>query len=459
MDHRQSLPLAALILDADVQPRETMSSGLIHEYATLYREGHALPPIKVFHDGRDNWVADGFHRVSAVREAGLSEIHAEVAPGTKRDAILYACGANKHGKPRSHADKRRAVLRLLEDPTWQQWSDHEMARHCGVDHKTVARWRKVVTREIPSERTYQTKHGTRGTMDTSHIGARAVPEPQEAFPTRPVDDVAAGGVNPGAFGRQARAGQEGQPEVGWNPVSIEEAMPDEAPADDISRTAIEARFTGSAAPPVPTMRSPAPTTPCGPLPQEQAADEPSVRWDWMLHELSVQVNRIRDHGGIGPMVRRWSLRTTRGYVEDLQRVQAVLHSLEEELLEVITQEEAGSQAPEASGHGSASTHAPEGESRDGMPSPAEGSAVVSTDALDEDRSVEREGTAGGSGSEDPDEAEGRGLFSKAHDTHGPMPSADDMSSPVQPTAAEAEGLREGGGATGLNLRIAPNDGL
>src|SRR6266403_1007511 len=81
MDHRQSLPLAALILDADVQPRETMSSGLIHEYATLYREGHALPPIKVFHDGRDNWVADGFHRVSAVREAGLSEIHAEVAPG------------------------------------------------------------------------------------------------------------------------------------------------------------------------------------------------------------------------------------------------------------------------------------------------------------------------------------------------------------------------------------------
>jgi hypothetical protein len=213
-------------------------------------------------------------------------------------------------------------------------------------------------------------------MDTSHIGLCARPEPQAASTPTPLHDVITGRVAPDESGRRARARQEGQPEVGWNPVSIEEAMPDEAPVDDISRTAIEARFPASAAPPVPTLRSPAPTMPCGPMLQEQAADEPSVRWDWMLHELSVQVNRIRDHGGIGPMVRRWSLRATRDFVEDLQRVQAVLHSLEEELLEVIAQEEAGIQTPEASGQGSASTHAHEGESRDGMPSPDEGSAVA-----------------------------------------------------------------------------------
>jgi hypothetical protein len=78
-----SLMIDALILDADVQPRETMSSGLIEDYAQLYAEGHGLPPIKVFRDGPDYWVADGFHRTEAARKVGLSEIPADVEIGTK----------------------------------------------------------------------------------------------------------------------------------------------------------------------------------------------------------------------------------------------------------------------------------------------------------------------------------------------------------------------------------------
>jgi hypothetical protein len=42
------LPLDVLILDDDVQRRETMAKTLIQEYAELYRDGHILPPITVF---------------------------------------------------------------------------------------------------------------------------------------------------------------------------------------------------------------------------------------------------------------------------------------------------------------------------------------------------------------------------------------------------------------------------
>jgi hypothetical protein len=96
-----TLPLDVLILDADIQPRETMSNALIREYAELYRDGHTLAPITVFQDGADYWVADGFHRVTAALEAGLSEINVDLEVGTKRDAINYSCGANKHGKART----------------------------------------------------------------------------------------------------------------------------------------------------------------------------------------------------------------------------------------------------------------------------------------------------------------------------------------------------------------------
>ena len=51
------------------------------------------------------WLADGHYRVKAARAAlssreGPRTLPAEVHAGTKRDAILYAAGANaKHGQP------------------------------------------------------------------------------------------------------------------------------------------------------------------------------------------------------------------------------------------------------------------------------------------------------------------------------------------------------------------------
>jgi hypothetical protein len=145
------------------------------EYVEDLKNGDSFPPVVVFYDGTDFWLCDGFHRVEAAFGSGLTEIAALVKQGTRRDAILYSVGANaKHGLRRSNADKRRAVMTLLEDGEWNQWSNMEISRRCCVDEKTVRNLRKSLTSDFPklenSERTYTTKHGTVATMNTANIG-------------------------------------------------------------------------------------------------------------------------------------------------------------------------------------------------------------------------------------------------------------------------------------------------
>ena len=61
-------------------------------------DGAVFPPVIVFHDGADYWLADGFHRVEAARKIDRKEIEAEIRDGTARDAILHGIGANAtHG--------------------------------------------------------------------------------------------------------------------------------------------------------------------------------------------------------------------------------------------------------------------------------------------------------------------------------------------------------------------------
>jgi hypothetical protein len=45
------------------------------------------------------------------------------------------------GWGRTHDDKRRAVLTLLNDPEWSKWSDREIARLCAVSHEFVRKLR------------------------------------------------------------------------------------------------------------------------------------------------------------------------------------------------------------------------------------------------------------------------------------------------------------------------------
>lgn len=173
---KSDLNLDQIRLDGGTQPRAEINMEVVRDYADALTNGIELPAVTVFYDGTSYWLADGYHRLAAHKLADKRSILADVRQGTQREAVLWSVGANaEHGLRRTDEDKRRAVLRLLEDQEWGGWSDREIARQCKVGNKFVGDVRRSLTvsehSETPRERTYTTKHGTRATMNTAPIAA------------------------------------------------------------------------------------------------------------------------------------------------------------------------------------------------------------------------------------------------------------------------------------------------
>ena len=168
------IPLAQIEIGAGTQARTRIDNALAEEYAEAMRDGAFFPPVIVFSDGKNTYLADGFHRVEAARRCGFLDIDAIVEQGTARDALWYALGANKaHGLRMSRADVRRAIgLALQEFPNR---SSRDIAKQIGCDHKTVeaARRSHEAGGEIPQlhertgadGKTYQARRGAKKSED------------------------------------------------------------------------------------------------------------------------------------------------------------------------------------------------------------------------------------------------------------------------------------------------------
>jgi hypothetical protein len=166
----QKLKLTSVQWDMELQPRSELRNDWVEEYATDVANGATFPAIVVFFDGTSYWLADGFHRLLAHRCAGFDTIKADVRKGTRRDALLHSVSANAdHGHRRTNEDKRRAIDILLHDPEWSRWSDNEIARQVGVDHKTVAKRREAILGNSQVVRLV-TRGGTNYEMGTAKIG-------------------------------------------------------------------------------------------------------------------------------------------------------------------------------------------------------------------------------------------------------------------------------------------------
>ena len=145
------LSIDSIRIDGGTQPRAELRSDVIKEYAECMRAGVNFPPVTVFYDGRDYWLADGFHRYYAWQSArpGLA-IKTDVHQGTVEDARWYSYGVNQtHGLRRTNADKERAVRLALQHPNAQTLSNRRIAEHCGVTERTIRRYRQ------PSEAQYE----------------------------------------------------------------------------------------------------------------------------------------------------------------------------------------------------------------------------------------------------------------------------------------------------------------
>lgn len=103
------LRLDSITLDGDLQPRAEIDLATVQEYAQLMADGHAFPPLVVFADGANHWLADGFHRYHALRSLRREDCECVTHVGTKAEAVTFSLHANAgHGKQRVAADYRKA---------------------------------------------------------------------------------------------------------------------------------------------------------------------------------------------------------------------------------------------------------------------------------------------------------------------------------------------------------------
>lgn len=133
-------PLAIDLIrcDGGTQMRAELSVDVYMDYRDKILAGVEFPPLDVFFDGSEYWLADGFHRFYGHREAKKASIKCNVHNGTVRDAILFAVGANAtHGLTRTKADKRNAINALLSDKEWCKWSNGVVAEKCHVTPQYV----------------------------------------------------------------------------------------------------------------------------------------------------------------------------------------------------------------------------------------------------------------------------------------------------------------------------------
>lgn len=225
---RIKLPIAAIRIDGATQPRAQLDSETIEDYAAAMRAGVEFPPVTVFYDGAEYWLADGFHRVNAAgAAAGKKRIAAEVHQGTREDAQWFSYAANQsHGLRRSNADKQRAIRAAIEHAKSKDLSDRQIAEHVGVDHKTVAAIRR------PKDQSGEIPHSfdggeTPGPEERSgEIPHSGLGEESTGF-ARPVENVS-------NASNASRSKQKDQPPPPRRYVPVSDQVPPEEPAIEVA---------------------------------------------------------------------------------------------------------------------------------------------------------------------------------------------------------------------------------
>lgn len=173
----ETIRIESIRTDGGTQPRAALDSYVIEAYAESMEAGAKFPPIDVFYDGSEYWLADGFHRIKAAFGADFDQIECNVHQGTVQDAQWFSFAANKtNGFYRSNSDKQRAVQAALRHPKSQGMSDSAIAKHVGVDSQTVSNWRTklVASSEVRKMDTRTvTRGGTTYQQNVSKIGRRS----------------------------------------------------------------------------------------------------------------------------------------------------------------------------------------------------------------------------------------------------------------------------------------------
>jgi hypothetical protein len=169
-----TVKLSDIAFDKATQMRASINRNAVLDYAELEKAGSEMPPVILFHrfGQKKHHVGDGWHRILARRKNGHATVRAEVRDGSRRDAILFAASANlKHGVRPTLDDRRKACIVLLKDPEWRKWTDTTIAKQCGLNAQTVAKYREWMKPDKPATkeevRSYVDREGRERTRTVS----------------------------------------------------------------------------------------------------------------------------------------------------------------------------------------------------------------------------------------------------------------------------------------------------
>jgi hypothetical protein len=187
------LSLDQIRLDGGTQPRADLLLEVIEDYAEQMQCGAQFPPVTVFFDGKDYWLADGFHRLMAAKRTWPDQpIDTEVLQGTQSHAQWHSFAANQvHGLRRTNEDKRRAVQAALTHPNGAKLSDAQIAVHVGVSNRFVGNIRATLNRSKSGGGSYAGPSGMHlrtgqdgRTINTANIGRNRGTASKSASPPR-----------------------------------------------------------------------------------------------------------------------------------------------------------------------------------------------------------------------------------------------------------------------------------
>ena len=187
----KKIEISAIRIDGGTQARIKLDHDVVKEYAECMKDGDKFPPVTVFYDGSEYWLANGFHRYFATKSNGELEIECEVKQGTLDDAVLYAFSADgRQGLSRSAEDNRNIIIRMIQHPVWGKWSNAEIAKHVGVSKMTVGRVKASLEKDkpAPTKKKYKDKHGNESTIETKNIGKTKEKKVTKEEPATESDD-------------------------------------------------------------------------------------------------------------------------------------------------------------------------------------------------------------------------------------------------------------------------------
>jgi uncharacterized ParB-like nuclease family protein len=169
--------IGALVMDERLQSRTEINETTVSEYAEAILDGADFPPVLVYFDGINYYLTDGYHRLFAHKRAEKVSILCNVVQCTLRDAVFHSTGVNTaHGMRRTYADKRKAVMTLLDDFEWEGMGNGQIAKHCHVSPTFVSDLRKGVGKDTGDTVKYTSPSGKM--MEKKKAPGRAPKEPE-----------------------------------------------------------------------------------------------------------------------------------------------------------------------------------------------------------------------------------------------------------------------------------------